>query len=32
MARSYLPSVAWGEVSFYSWMSSTTTNLINLLT
>lgn len=32
VARSYLPSVAWGEVSFYSWMSSTTTNLINLLT
>lgn len=32
VARSYLPPVAWGEVSFYSWMSSTTTNLINLLT
>ena len=32
VARSYFPPVAWGEVSFYSWMSSTTTNLINLLT
>ena len=32
VARSYLPPVARGEVSFYSWMSSTTTNLINLLT
>ena len=32
VARSYLPSAAWGEVSFNSWMGSTTTNLINLLT
>ena len=30
--RPYIPAVAWGEVSFYSWMGSTTTNLINLLT
>lgn len=32
VARPYIPAVAWGEVSFYSWMGSTTTNLINLLT
>lgn len=32
VARSYLPPVAWGEVSFNSWMNSTSTNLINLLT
>lgn len=32
IARPYIPAVAWGEVSFYSWMGSTTTNLINLLT
>ena len=32
VARSYLPSAAWGEVSFNSWMGSTTTSLINLLT
>ncbi|KKB50137.1 hypothetical protein HMPREF1212_03297 [Parabacteroides sp. HGS0025] len=32
VARPYIPAVARGEVSFYSWMGSTTTNLINLLT
>lgn len=32
MVRPYMPSVGWGEVSIYSWMSTTTTNLINLLT
>ena len=32
VVRPYIPAVAWGEVSFYSWMGSTTTNLINLLT
>lgn len=32
VARAYLPPVAWREVSFNSWMNSTTTNLINLLT
>lgn len=32
VAQSYIPSVAWGEVSYYSWLGSTTTNLINLLT
>ena len=32
VARPYIPAVAWGEVSFYSWMGSTTPNLINLLT
>lgn len=32
VVRSYLPPVPWGEVSFNSWMNSTSTNLINLLT
>ena len=32
IARSYIPPVAWGEVSVRSWAAATTTNLINLLT
>ena len=28
----YLPRTGWNEVSVYSWMQSTTTNLINLST
>lgn len=30
--KSYIPEVSWREVSIYSWMGATTTNLINLLT
>ena len=32
IVRSYIPPVAWGEVSVRSWAAATTTNLINLLT
>lgn len=32
IVRSYIPPVAWGEVSVRSWAATTTTNLINLLT
>lgn len=32
VARAYIPATRWGEVSYYSWMGATATNLINLLT
>lgn len=32
VARAYIPTTRWGEVSYYSWLGSTTSNLINLLT
>lgn len=30
--KPYIPAVSWREVSIYSWMAATSTNLINLLT
>lgn len=32
IVKPYIPPVGWRDVSVYSWMNSTTTNLINLLT
>lgn len=32
MLKRHIPAAPWFEVSFYSWMNATVTNLINLLT